>query len=549
MDHAALRSPAALRSTRVPGAVLAVAVLAVAVLAGCTRSTTGPDGAQRPVDLTPYLTQQIDWQACPERDEYLESFPDQAECAAVDVPVDYFDQSSDRGTIEIAIIRISAEGESRGSLLVNPGGPGASGFDHVANNAQVLQRNLPGYDIIGFDPRGVERSAGFDCQTSFGLRLDYIEADFTPEDADEFEQTYDLADGYDESCRKANPVWGFLGTTSVARDVYVISNALGDEGINFYGISYGSVIGYEILRTYPDEIDRMILESTVDPSVEEVLAEQLAAFNDKIEELIVACAAPQYEFCGRGRSAEQVRAQFIEVLEGIEDPAITTLTNNGFPSEALVYYGMITPLYWEWTDEYTQWYLEAINALLNRKDATNFEFWGYLYNGYDANKRDFIHGDDISSVVTCLDESTSPQDTDIEQERSEDAAEIATIETKAPLLYAVGFSGAYLEDDRAYEPCSYAIEAYDDPSIPDPLPEPAPVVNPSATPVLVLGVSGDTATPYEWSKTIAGQLGMPLVTQDTNGHGVYSDTENTCTRDVVAGYLQSGAVPAADTTC
>jgi hypothetical protein len=75
------------------------------------------------------------------------------------------------------------------------------------------------------------------------------------------------------------------------------------------------------------------------------------------------------------------------------------------------------------------------------------------------------------------------------------------------------------------------------------------VANPGKVPVLVLGVSGDTATPYAWAQTIAGKLGVPLVTQDTTGHGVYSDTDNQCTIDVVTGYLQSGTLPTGPVTC
>lgn len=532
-----------LRQTRWAAATLSTAV--AVLLAGCF----APIPAEGPTELSDYLNQDADWQDCPDRDEFLDEIPAQAECATVKVPVDYFDNTSGRGSLEIALIRIPAQGQAVGSMLVNPGGPGASGFDHVASAAEDLQRSLPGYDIVGFDPRGVGRSAGFDCGTSTAERRAVIEMDFSPEDPAEFDETYQRGRAYEQSCRDANPAWGFLGTQSVARDIGVISEVLGDKGINYYGVSYGSVIGYELLRIFGDRIDRMILESAVDPSVPDLLADQLAAFNAKIEELLELCASPAYLYCGAGRTAEQVRADFVAALEDIENPDYTSLTRNGAPSEALVYYGMLLPLYFEWNDEYTKLYLDAVHALINTGSASNFERWGYLYNGYDPTQREFLQSDDIQELVLCLDDSAPQTAAAIAEERRKDQDELAAIRERAPLLYAVGFSGTYLDDERAYWPCSYAQEAFNDTSIPDPLPEPAPVVNPADVPVLVLGISGDTATPYAWSRSIAANLGVPLVTQDTTGHGVYIDSGNACTRDLVVAYLDSGALPDADVTC
>ena len=529
--------------------ILAV-VLSLASLAGCTGSTepqplvTGAGS----VDLAPFLSQSVAWEPCPDSDRFLDDIPEDAQCTTVQVPVDYFADSG-RGTIGIALIRIPAQGASQGSLLVNPGGPGGSGFDTVAQSAVELQRNLPGYDIVGFDPRGVARSAGFDCKQSERTRLDTIEADFTPEDASEFDRVYTISRNYENSCREAYPDWGFLGTSSVARDLAVISKALGDEGINYYGISYGSVIGYELLRTYPDAINRMILESVVDPAAQEPLADQLAAFNAQLEDLLAQCATPKYRACGQGRSPEQVRDAFLAAARNVESSDVATLTDNGAASEQLLYHGIVLPLYSEMDESLRELYIEAIAGFINDQDARQFEFWGYLYNSYDYNESSFTASDDIQQLVQCLDESAAPADLDIAQERAKDQAEIADIQQRAPLLAAVAFSDVYDADDRAYETCSYAQGAYEDPGIPDPLAEAAQVTNVGGVPVLVLAVTGDTATPYEWGQTIATRLEVPLVTQNTTGHGVYSQTDNRCTIDVVSNYLATGALPPQPVTC
>lgn len=538
-----------MRPALIPASLAAGALL----LTGCTSgaiepdiAAPQPDAATTPTDLTEYLSQTVDFEPCPTSDSYLDTIPEDALCGSVRVPIDYFDNDSERGYLSVALIKIPAIGDSAGNLLINPGGPGGSGFDFVANNADSMRRNLPGYDLIGFDPRGVQRSYAFDCKQGTEARLDLIEMDFSAEDKEEYEQNLAFAQEYEQACRDAYPAWGFLGTASVARDMYVISKALGDEKTNYFGVSYGSELGYEFLRTFPQDVGRMILESPVDPAVEEVLADQLAAFNDQLETRLAQCAAQ--EWCGLGRSAEEVRAEFIAALADIENPKYQTLTDNDQPSERLVYYGLILPLYWEENPEYTQWYLEAIGALINDDNARAFEYWGYLYEGYEPDQNRFTGGDDILPIVRCLDESTPPDELDLAEEKAKDEAELAQIAQRAPILSALGFSDFY-QDDRSYEACTFAKAAFGDPSIPDPPAEAAPVTNPGGNPVLLIGITGDTATPYEWSQTIAANLGVPLVTHDTTGHAVYTTSQNQCLRDVVTIYLSTGQTPAAPITC
>ena len=526
------------------------------LLGGCTTSssdperapqlTSAPDVEATPTDLTSYTSQPVAWQSCPASDDYLDSIPAEAQCATIEVPVNYFDDSSDRGDMSIALIKIPAKGQSRGHLLINPGGPGGSGFDFAADSADELRRNLPGYDIVGFDPRGVQRSEGFDCGTSKPQRLDYIEHDFSPESAAELDSLVRVSGDYEGACLDNYPNWGFLGTSSVARDMHVIHQALGDPKLNYFGVSYGTEIGYEYLRAFPDDVGRMILESPVDPAVEDVLADQLAAFNDQLESRLRACAEDRA--CGQGRSFEQVREEFTEVLRNVEDPSNSTLTSGTRPSERLVYYGMVLPLYWEDDPQYTKWYVEAIDMLLNDGDASAFEFWGYLYEGYDPDTGEFFVGDDILPVVSCLDVGERPEDLELAQELRDDKDERGQIRQQAPLFNALAFEEFY-QDQRLFGGCGYSNEAWADPTIPNPAAEAVPVTNPGGNPVLLIGITGDTATPYEWAQTISGNLGVPLITHDTTGHAVYADSDNPCLQAIVATYLGTGDLPAEPITC
>ena len=525
--------------------------VAAVFLASCTQANQAveaPDAtASGPVDLASYTEQEVDWQECPGSDKYLDLIPPDARCATVRVPVDYADVGSGRGDLEIALVRISADGDAAGDLLVNPGGPGASGFDFAVNSAEDFRRNFPGYNIVGFDPRGVQRSAGFDCGMDTEERVDRIRADFSPESQQEYDEVEAFLGDYEQQCREEYAAWAFLGTASVTRDMHVISRAVTGKPLNYYGASYGTELGYEYLREFPEDIGRMILESPVDPSVEEVLADQLAEFNDRVEDLLAVCATEQADTCGKGRSTAGVRAEFMAALADIESDSYTGLDPEGV-SERLVYYGMVLPLYWEATQETDDWYVEAIAAVINDDDASFFEYWGYLYEGYDVEQSEFDQSEDIFELVLCLDESTPTEDLDLEEEKAKVAAEEQSIRERAPIFYALAFSGA-IEDDRSYEACSYALAAFADDTLPDPPPKAPEVANPGEVPVLVLGISGDTATPYAWAQTVADQLGVPLVTQDATGHAIYSSTNNRCTRAIVVRYLETGELPAEPTTC
>ena len=503
-----------------------------------------------PVDLADYTEQTIEWQDCGGSDDYLDQIPSEAQCANATVPVDYRDPDGPFGDIEIAMVKLPAEGEEQGLLFVNPGGPGGSGFDYAVNSASDFRRNFPGWSIVGFDPRGVQRSAGFECEQPRTERLRFIEQDFSPESEAEFATNFEFTQNYQAACREAYPQWAFLGTPSVASDLYVMSQAAsGGEGLNYFGVSYGSEIGYEYLREYPQSINRMVIESPVDPSVEQTLAEQLIAFNDRVDDLVQDCASEKYSpTCGQGRSPEEVREDLLAALRNIEEGDYETLSSSGAASERLVYYGMILPLYWEWQPQYTQWYTDAIGSLINDQSARDFEYWGYLYENYDFGDQEFGSPDDILEVVRCLDVSEHPDDIDIDAERNKELAQIEQVKDEAPYFYALAFEGL-VDDDRFYEPCSYAKEAFESDTLPDPLPEAPAVTNPGDVPVLLMGITGDTATPYEWAQTVAKQLNVPLVTEDTTGHAVYSSSKNACTREIVNDYLDTGQLPAQPQTC
>jgi pimeloyl-ACP methyl ester carboxylesterase len=188
-------------------------------------------------------------------------------CASLSVPLNYSDPSGRKITLALTEVPASAPASQQlGDLLVNPGGPGASGRSLAASVAQGLSANVAArYNIIGFDPRGVGASVpALSCDSSFfsGVRANYVPANAAAEQALE-----NRAKAYAQDCeKKFGWLLPYMTTRDTARDVDSIRSALGQSKISYYAFSYGTYIGQVYATMFPSRVKRMVLDSTVDPS-------------------------------------------------------------------------------------------------------------------------------------------------------------------------------------------------------------------------------------------------------------------------------------------
>ncbi|MEV4747007.1 alpha/beta hydrolase [Streptosporangium sp. NPDC049248] len=188
------------------------------------------------------------------------------ECATLSVPLDY---GNPYQTIDIALNRIRGRAvhDRLGALLVNPGGPGASGRDLVKGVVAGLPGGLADrFDVVGFDPRGVGASEpALSC-------VDPAEY-YRPPRPDQVPVTrrdegtlIDRAREYAQACGDR---WGWMlphmTTENSARDMDLIREALGESKISFLGYSYGTYLGAVYATLFPGRLRRLVLDSVVDP--------------------------------------------------------------------------------------------------------------------------------------------------------------------------------------------------------------------------------------------------------------------------------------------
>src|SRR5262245_29096754 len=177
------------------------------------------------------------------------------ECTTVQVPLDY-DQPQG-ATVSIAMVRLPAADPATkiGSLFLNPGGPGGSGVDELLSVVPFIPPPLRLFDVIGFDPRGIARSTALRCFGTPKQWGPYFTPFAFPITAGE-EEIWITADRYlDSACeQRAGRIIDHMATADVARDLDLMREAVGDQKLTYYGISYGSYLGQTYANMFPDKV-------------------------------------------------------------------------------------------------------------------------------------------------------------------------------------------------------------------------------------------------------------------------------------------------------
>ena len=245
-----------LRAARRLAALGAACALAAA---GCTSSGTDGAGPAQPSGGTPARPGALHWHKCSVQGASMQ-------CASLQVPLDYSRPGGRK--ITLALSRVPATAPARqqqGDLLVNPGGPGASGRALAAVVAASLEPGVAAeYNIVGFDPRGVGASVpALSCDPGFyaGVRPDYIPANAAAERV-----LVNRARTYAADCqRRYGWLLPHLTSQDSARDMDSIRAALGVPQISYFGYSYGTYLGQVYATLFPHRLHRMVLDSVVNP--------------------------------------------------------------------------------------------------------------------------------------------------------------------------------------------------------------------------------------------------------------------------------------------
>ncbi|URM89719.1 alpha/beta hydrolase [Streptomyces sp. MRC013] len=500
-------------------AAAALAALAAGTVTGCRDGGAGGGPAAGSTPGVPGLPaaltgQKPRWGPCgaPEGGEK----PGPAwRCAAVEVPLDY--RRPDGETLSVALIRKEARDRSKriGSLLFNFGGPGASGVGMLPGFAPAYEALNTRYDLVGFDPRGVGGSSAVVCRSDEEQASAEARIDPTPDTPAEEAAYLENGSDFGAGCaRRSGRLLPHVTTGNTARDMDLIRHVLGDADLNYFGISYGTQLGAAYAHLFPRHTGRTVLDAVVDPTAdgEGHARHQTRGFQRALDNY----------FASTGEDPGAGTARVARLLARLDGRPLGT-SGGRMLTEGLALTGIVLPLYSQ-----SSWPL-LTEALREAEDGRGDALLRLadMYNDRDASGR---YGTDSHAqrAISCADTDQRPTAADAK-------ALLPEFRRISPVF------GDFLAWDTAGWCANWPVKG-----------EPAgrDVSAPGAGPILVVGTTGDPATPYEGARRMADGLGEGvgvLITNEGEGHGAYGSSA--CVTRKVDGYLLRGEVPADGTTC
>ncbi|MGR6972564.1 alpha/beta hydrolase [Streptomyces cynarae] len=446
------------------------------------------------------------------------------QCATMKAPLNWDDPTG--GTIDIALIRVKASGspsERIGSLIFNFGGPGGSGVTALPAFAQDYETLRTRYDLVSFDPRGVGRSAGVKCEDDQQLDA-FFQQDETPDNAAELTAFLNSTKQFNSACQKhSGRVLPYVRTTEAARDMDLLRQVLGDKKLHYFGISYGTELGGVYAHLFPKSVGRAVLDGVVDPTQDPAQSAlgQAKGFQLALDNYARDCTSKSTG-CPVGRTPQDVENRIVALLKRLDAKPIPGIFPRRLTQTAAT---------------------NGIAQALYSKD-----FWGYLTEGLQR----AYAGD--GEVLMVLSDAMNGRDENGQYSNLIPANVAINCADEKP-RYTPADVKAKLPEFRAASPVFGDFLAWGMLSCTGwPVAGAANHPNvsaPGAPPILVIGNTGDPATPYEGAKRMAEALGKGVgveVTYKGQGHGAY-DSRNKCVQSVVNGYLLNGKVPAAGTVC
>ena len=485
-------------------------LLALLIATACVRSGTSSSSASpTPRSPTPPAPGAVVWGDC----------SNGFQCGFVTVPLDYANPARD--TIDIALIRKPATDPTHriGSVLMNPGGPGASGLDFLRGEASAMTRLNQKFDLVGFDPRGVGRSAPVRCLTPPDLDT-YNAIDSVLDDPQEkqaaIQELKDFAAGCEQRSGKVLP---FVDTVSAARDIDLIRIALGDDKLTYFGFSYATFLGQTYASLFPTHIRAMALDAVVDPSLSynDLLLTQVSSFQKVLDAFLADCKAHVSTTCAYGRSGDPGQ-KLLALSQRLDKQPMQV--GNRVLTRTLALYGIGYAMY-------NQGNWPSLDLALNLVDQGNGAILLYMADQYLGRQDDGTYNNEGEAywAVSCLDRPV-PKD-------------VAAYDQLGPAFQAAsplfGPFDQYSNLQCAYWPAK-------------PTGHGGPLTADGAPPILIVGGTNDPATPYAWSIAVSQRLaGSVLLTRRGNGHGSYN--VSLCSRAAEDAYLINLTLPAPGTVC
>ena len=496
-------------------AVTAGLAAATLMLSGCFYSMIpaemaqpkpSPDTSGIAEDLIPFYTQDVEWTDCGSG----------FDCADIRAPKDW--EKPDDGDISLAIVRHRATGTSQGSLLTNPGGPGASGVSFVKDSLSfaIGEKLIENFDVVGFDPRGVGESSAVSCLSPEEMDSYLYDIPKAERGSDAWEDELNAANKtFAEACENnSDGILPYITTVNSARDMDLIRGVLGDKELHYLGYSYGTFLGATYAKLYPERATGLVLDGAIDPSTPslDVGTTQALGFESALTAYLTECVKDTE--CPFSGSVDQAREDLVALLSSVDRSPLSGSDGRQLGADAMSL-GIIQALY---SEDLWSYLSKGLTAAL-QGDQTGMFLLVDTYNGRAPDGSYLDNTTEAFSAYNCMDYP-------VEDDPKAEAAAQKKVEKGAP-TFAPYWDGPDLCEQWPYPPVGTREEIH----------------APGTGPIVVVGTTNDPATPYEWSESLAKQLDEGvLITREGEGHTGYNKG-NSCVDDAVEGFLLEGKAP------
>ncbi|KHK95357.1 peptidase [Microbacterium mangrovi] len=476
--------------------------------------SASPDTTGVTAALLPFYSQTIHWRSCNDGDS----------CAKIAVPEDWNDPG--KGTLQLAVIRHAAsDGSPKGSLLVNPGGPGVSGVQLVRDSVEFavgkeLEKN---YDVIGFDPRGVGASTpAVTCYNasqmdSFLFDLPQHQRNtpaWVAEELSNFRQ-------FGAACQaNSSGILPDIDTVSAARDMDVIRAVLGEKKLDYLGYSYGTFLGATYAGLYPKRVGHMVLDGALDPSASslDISVTQAAGFESSLRAYMAYCL--QQRSCPFSGTVDDAMSDLGAMLAQVDAQPLPNSDGRQLGADSLVT-AIISALY---SQDSWKYLTQAFIGVDRGNPSIAFQLADFYYNRVKGKYTD--NSFEAFNAYNCMDYPSA-------ESASQIAAAQDAIKQKAPTI--APYWSVTVDSCATWPVKTKAVREQ--------------IHAPGAVPIVVVGTTDDPATPYAWAKSLASQLDSGvLVTRVGEGHTGFNKG-NSCVDDAVNSYFIDSTTPQDGLVC
>jgi pimeloyl-ACP methyl ester carboxylesterase len=517
---------------RITTTIVAMAGVVALALSGCTSSADSHD--EKPIEslripitgekLKSFYDQDVQWSKCGP------SF----KCSQITAPLDWSHPSGK--SIHLAMVEHVPSAKAIGTLFVNPGGPGGSGIEMVGAGVDyaVDPAVAKKYNVIGFDPRGVGYSSAVKCGGA--AQLDKYLYGTVPGAIGSKKWIAGQkakSKAFASECKKSTgALLGQIDTISAARDLDLMRAVVGSKKLDYLGYSYGTYLGTVYAGLFPKNVGRLVFDGPDDPwyqgksGGESSNVSQAVGFEGDLTSYLKSCLAGESKatgsaacpFSGTLKEAKTAVSRMLASASVNPIKAPDGRDLNGSTLSTAIIEAMYDTSSWpELTTAFTQLKAGTTTGAFALADD---------YNARSSKGKYYDNLAQASLAIGCLE---SGSDIDL----TYDAKELKQLRKKAPVL------GPYF----AYGDLACAGWPY------GPSTFPKPIHATGAAPILLVGTTGDPATPYPGAKALTKQLtDSVLVTYHGEGHTAYN-ANHSCVNSAVDAYLTDGTVPKQAVDC